>query len=55
LDLSAAAGTRLTLDDFTEEFVGRMTLVFVPGIHATHPLHANGAYSVWDFKKWERL
>jgi len=47
--------TRLTLDDYTEEFVGRLTPVFMPGIHGTHHFHANGTYSVWDFKKWERL
>ena len=28
--------TRLTLDDYTEEFVGRLTPVFMPGIHGTH-------------------
>jgi hypothetical protein len=47
--------TRLTPDDYAEELVGRVTADFMPGIHGTHHFHSNGTYTVWDFKKWERV
>jgi hypothetical protein len=47
--------TRISPDEYAEEPLSRITSGFVPGIHGAHHFHSNGAYSVWDFKKWERV
>lgn len=47
--------TRISPDDYAEELVSSITPGFVPGIHGTHHLHSDGVYSVWDFKRWERM
>jgi hypothetical protein len=41
--------------DYTERLVSTILPSFAPGISGTHHLHSNGLYSVWDFKKWERI
>ena len=40
---------------YTEQLVSTIVPSFAPGISGTHHLHSNGKYSVWDFKKWERV
>ncbi len=47
--------TRLTQEEYAEELVSSLTPEFTRGIHGTHHFHSNGVYSVWDFKKWERI
>jgi hypothetical protein len=40
---------------YREQLVSTIAPSFAPGISGTHHLHSNGKYSVWDFKKWERV
>jgi hypothetical protein len=47
--------TRITPDEYAEELVSSITPDFFPGIYGTHHFHSDGVYSVWDFKKWERV
>lgn len=47
--------TRLDRDEFMEEPICQLTPDFLPGAHGTHHLHSNGVYSVWDYKRWERV
>jgi hypothetical protein len=47
--------TRITREEYAEELVSSITPTFMPGIHGTHHLHSNGAYTVWDFKSWESI
>jgi hypothetical protein len=46
---------RLDRDAFIEEPICQLTPDFLPGAHGTHHLHSNGVYSVWDYKRWERV
>lgn len=46
---------RLDRESFAEEPVCQLTPGFLPGAHGTHHLHSNGEYSVWDYKRWERV
>jgi hypothetical protein len=41
--------------DYVELPVCSIVPSFAPHIRGTHHLHSNGQYSVWDFKKWERV
>ena len=41
--------------DYVEQPVCSIVPSFAPHIRGTHHLHSNGKYSVWDFKKWERV
>jgi hypothetical protein len=47
--------TRIDDQEYSEELVSRITPSFMPGLHGTHHLHSNGIYTVWDFKRWERV
>lgn len=47
--------TRLDGDGYAEEPIGRLTPDFVARAHGTHHFHSNGLYSVWDYKRWERI
>ncbi|HEX3844914.1 MAG TPA: hypothetical protein VHV80_11160, partial [Steroidobacteraceae bacterium] len=47
--------TRLDTEGYAEEPICRLTPEFLPGAHGTHHLHSNGTYSVWDYKRWERV
>ncbi|HVS76266.1 MAG TPA: hypothetical protein VHE11_04980 [Steroidobacteraceae bacterium] len=47
--------TRLDLDHYAEELIDRITPGFLPGIGGTHHMHSDGIYSVWDYKRWERV
>lgn len=47
--------TRLDREEFAEEPICHLTPDFLPGAHGTHHLHSNGVYSVWDYKRWERV
>ena len=47
--------TRLDPEQYTEQLVSTIAPSFAPGLSGTHHLHSNGQYSVWDFKKWERV
>lgn len=47
--------THLDPESYAEEPICRFTPEFLPGAHATHHFHSNGVYSVWDYKRWERI
>ena len=47
--------TRLDTEAYAEERICQLTPEFLPGAHGTHHLHSNGIYSVWDYKRWERI
>lgn len=47
--------TRLDTENYAEESICRLTPEFLPGAHATHHFHSNGIYSVWDYKRRERV
>ena len=47
--------THIDPKNYTEQLVSTIVPSFAPGISGTHHLHSNGKYSVWDFKKWERV
>jgi hypothetical protein len=47
--------TRLDTESYAEEPIGRLTPDFLPGVHGTHHLHSDGIYSVWDYKRWDRV
>jgi hypothetical protein len=47
--------TRLDTEGYAEERIGRLTPDFMPGAHGTHHLHSTGTWSVWDYKRWERV
>src|SRR6185437_9651398 len=47
--------TRLDLDHYAEEAICRITPGFLSGISGTHHMHSDGIYSVWDYKRWERV
>lgn len=47
--------TRLDREQYAEELICRMTPGFMPGISGTHHMHSDGIYSVWDYKRWERV
>lgn len=47
--------TRLNREEFAEELICQLTPGFLPGAHGTHHLHSNGIYSVWDYKRWEKI
>lgn len=47
--------TRLDLEQYAEELICRITPGFMPGISGTHHMHSDGIYSVWDYKRWERV
>ena len=47
--------TRLDTEGYAEEPICRLTPDFLPGAHGTHHFHSNGIYSVWDYKRWERV
>jgi hypothetical protein len=47
--------TKLSPDEYAEEFVASITPDFMPGISGTHHFHSNGVYSVWDCKRSERV
>jgi hypothetical protein len=47
--------TKLSRDEYAEEFVASIMPDFMPGIYGTHHFHSNGVYSVWDCKRWERV
>jgi hypothetical protein len=47
--------TRIDDEEYSEELVSHITPSFMPGLHGTHHLHSNGIYTVWDFKRWERV
>lgn len=46
---------RIDPENYVEQLVSTIVPSFAPGISGTHHLHSNGQYSVWDFKKWERI
>ena len=46
---------RLDREEFVEQPICQLTPGFLPGAHGTHHLHSNGVYSVWDYKRWERI
>jgi len=46
---------RIDPTEYLEQAVCNIQPGFSPGIGGTHHLHSNGHYSVWDFKKWERV
>ena len=46
---------RIDPTDYLEQAVCNIQPGFSAGISGTHHLHSNGHYSVWDFKKWERV
>jgi hypothetical protein len=46
---------RIDPDSYQEQSVSTILPSFAPGLSGTHHLHSNGRYSVWDFKKWERV
>lgn len=46
---------RLDREAFVEQPICQLTPAFLPGAHGTHHLHSNGVYSVWDYKRWERV
>lgn len=47
--------TRLDPESYAEEPICRLTPQFLRGAHGTHHMHSNGIYSVWDYKRWERV
>lgn len=47
--------TRLDPEAFVEEPICQLTPGFLQDAHGTHHLHSNGVYSVWDYKRWERV
>jgi len=47
--------TRLDPESYLEEPICQLMPGFLPGAHGTHHLHSNGLYSVWDYKRWERV
>jgi hypothetical protein len=47
--------TRIDPEEYSEQLVSAILPSFAPGLSGTHHLHSNGQYSVWDFKKWERV
>lgn len=47
--------THLDLDRYAEELICRIRPGFMPGIGGTHHMHSDGVYSVWDYKRWERV
>lgn len=46
---------RLDEHDYREEQVCQLAADFIPGAHGTHHLHSDGIYSVWDYKRRERV
>ena len=47
--------THLDIGQYAEELICRITPGFLPGISGTHHMHSDGIYSVWDYKRWERV
>ena len=46
---------RIDPSEYSEQLVSTILPAFAAGISGTHHLHSDGRYSVWDFKKWERM
>jgi hypothetical protein len=46
---------RIDPNEYSEQLVSTIEPSFARGLSGTHHLHSNGKFSVWDFKKWERI